>query len=277
MRGTLRVAFVGSPDLRELLLGDPGADPGRAHTSTLSTTPHMELSELPPQGWTSTLGSLRSDGTDPFDVLVTSATAELDDPSREPADALIELTRFVGERRHAPVVVLNASTLLLGPDTVGGLARDAEPLDVRIRRLDLATMEASKATGLSVLDADRLVAEMRLPVKVRGVLGYAPEVDGVLRTALSSILRELGYADRPVMGVRVPSVGPIANLSVERWLKSEGDVVGSGDVICEIRLSGLRRVRHITNALVLASIKRQRAIGRSTDLRPRSDQTAEVR
>ena len=152
-------------------------------------------------------------------------------------------------------MVLNASTLLLGPDTAGGLARDAEPLDVRIRRLDLATMEASKATGLSVLDADRLVAEMRLPVKVRGVLRYAPEVDGVLRTALSSILRDLGYADRPVMGVRVPSVGPIANLSVERWLKSEGDVVGSGDVLCEIRLSGLRRVRHITNALVLASIK----------------------
>ena len=68
-------------------------------------------------------------------------------------------------------------------------------------------MEASKATGLSVLDADRLVAEMRLPVKVRGVLGYAPEVDGVLRTALSSILGELGYADRAVMGVRVPFRG----------------------------------------------------------------------
>ena len=63
MRGTLRVAFVGSPDLRELLLGDPGADPRRALTSALSTATHMELSELPPKGWTSTLGSLRSDGT----------------------------------------------------------------------------------------------------------------------------------------------------------------------------------------------------------------------
>ena len=113
MRGTLRVAFVGSPDLRELLLGDPGAHPRRAHTSMLSTTSHMELSELPPQGWTSTLSSLRSDGTDPFDVLVTSATAELDDPSREPADALIELTRFVGTPR-ATQAMLRGSGVNVG-------------------------------------------------------------------------------------------------------------------------------------------------------------------
>ena len=258
MGETLRVAFVGSTDLRELLLDDPSADLEHALTSSRSTPTDMELSQLPPQGWTNTLSSLRSGGsTEPFDVLLTSATAELDDPSREPADALIELTRFVGEQHQASVVVLNASTLLLGPDTSRELILDTEPLDVRIRRLDLASLEASKATGLSVLDADRLVAEMRLPVKVRGVLGYAPEVDGVLRTALSSILQDLGSADRPVRGVRVPSVGPIANLSVERWLKSEGDVVGSGDVLCEIRLSGRRRVRHITNALALASIKQR--------------------
>ena len=207
MPGTLRVAFVGSPDLRGLLLEDPDADPERALTSSLSTSRHMELSQLPPQGWTSTLVSLRSNGvTNHFDVLLTSATAELDDPSRDPADALIELTRFVGERRHASVVVLNASTLLLGTDTDGRPAREPEPLDLRIRRLDMATVEASKATGLSVLDADRLVAEMRLPVKVRGVLGYADEVNGVLRHALIDV-RGVGLWRPPCHGGTRPISG----------------------------------------------------------------------
>lgn len=256
MRGTLHVAFVGSLDLRELLLEDPGAYPERALISTLSTPTHVQLFQLPQRGWTNTLANFRSKGTtEPFDVLLTSATAELEDPSPESREALIELTRFVGEQHQAPVVVLNASTLLFGPDTTGGLARETQPLDLRIRRLDLAIVEASKATGLSILDADRLVAEAHLSLKVRGILGYAPEMYGELRLALSTILGELGYAGRPVMGVRVPFLGPIADLSIGRWLKSEGDNVASGDVLCEIRLSGLRVMRQVTSAVDLASIQ----------------------
>jgi hypothetical protein len=188
-------------------------------------------------------------------VLLTSVTAELDDPSREPQEALTELTRFCGDRHEAHVVVLNSSTLVIGPDTTGHFARESEPLDLRIRRLDLAIMEASKATGLSVLDADRLVAEARLPLKVTGVFGYAPEIYGVLRIALSSILAELGYADRTVMGARAPFIGPIVDFSVGRWLKSEGDDVASGDVLCEIRLNDRWKMRRSTTALALASIK----------------------
>ena len=169
MPETLRVAFVGSHDLRELLLESGGADQEHGLAANLSASTHVEFSQLPPQGWTSMLGTLRSNGsTDPFDVLLTSATAELDDPGREPREALIELARFAGERHRVHVVVLNASTLLSGPDTAGHISRDAEPLDLRIRRLNLAIMEASKATGLSVLDADRLVAETRFPIKVAG-------------------------------------------------------------------------------------------------------------
>ncbi len=258
MGGTLRIAFVGSPDLRELLVGEEnGADPDRGLAASLSTDTHVELFQLPQQGWTNTLGSLRSNGaTDPFDVLLTSATAELADPSRESREALIQLTRTVREQHQASVVVLNASTLLSGPDT-GGLGRESEPLDLRIRRLDLAIMEASNATGLGVLDADRLVAESRLPVKVAGAFGYVPQINDVLRAALSSILGELGYAGRPLMGVRVPFMGPVADMSVERWLKSEGDVVVDGDVLCEVRLNGLRVRRQLTNAVVLASIKQR--------------------
>jgi hypothetical protein len=269
MRGTLRVAFVGSLDVRELL-GGP-VDPKRALTSTLATPTEVALLQLPKRGWTNTLNTLRSDGTaEPFHVLLTSATAELEDPSREPREALIELTRFVAERHQAPVVVMNASTLLFRPGTARRLDSETEPLDLRVRRLDLAIMEASKATGLSVLDADRLVAEMDLPFKVTGILGYASEVNEVLRDALSSILGELGYAGRPVMGVRVPFMGPIAEISVGRWLKSEGDVVGSGDALCELRLRGLRVRRQLTNALVLASIKQRPPVVRQVIDRDRT-------
>ena len=47
----------------------------------------------------------------------------------------------------------------------------------------------------------------------------------------------------------------IVDLSIGRWLKSEGDDVASGDVLCEIRLSGRWSMRRPTTAMALASIK----------------------
>lgn len=256
MRDPLRVTVIDTADLRALFLQELG--PGRARqrlaAPSWSSRP-AEVTHVPARGWGTTLGCLRSDDiTDPFDVLVTSATAELDDPSREPATALIELSRFVRERHRAPVVVLNASTLL-PPDVTEPAAHGTEPLDLRIRRLDLAIMEASKATALSVLDADRLLAEIPHPVKVTGS-GYPPEMNRALRTALSSILGELDEPGDALRSVRIPAMGPIADLSVERWLKTEGDAVAIGDVLCEVRVRG-PLVRHVTSAVELAAIEKR--------------------
>ena len=101
-------------------------------------------------------------------------------------------------------------------------------------------MEASKATGLSVLDADRLVAEMRLPVKVRGVLGYAPEVDEVLRTRpLHRSSASSAMQGRHSWGYASHSWGRSPTSPSNGGSSPKGTLSGSGDVLCEVRLIGL--------------------------------------
>lgn len=251
----MRLAYVGSSDLRDILPansdGDQGIEPGSG--ATLSPSTDVQVSQLASHGWSTTLASLRRPArseVDRFDVLLTSASAELADPSREPRDALIELVRFAKERKNAHVVVINCSSLLPAPQEE---ASEGDPIDLRIRRLNLAIIEASSATGLSVLDADRLVAESRIPNKV-GSFGYPPKMREVLRSSLMAILGELGFARRAVMEARLPFIGRVISMSMDRWLKSEGDIVEAGDVLCEIRMSGLTRMTRPTNAVVLASI-----------------------
>lgn len=261
MPGALRMSFVGSNDLEALIQGDSDGDAGVHEdlTAIMSASTAIDATRINPGGWGATLDSLRSDAPTEarrFDVLLTSASAELADPSHQPREALIGLSRYSREQCHGHVMVLNGSTLL-GPYEEARLdgPRVGEPLDLRVRRLNLAIMEASNATGLSVLDADRLVAETRLRGKVTGPFGYAPEINGMLRSALASILGSLGFAERALMEVRMPFIREVAAVSVVRWLKSEGDSVAPGDVMCQLRLSGLRKLKRPRTATVLASIE----------------------
>ncbi len=202
-------------------------------------------------------------------MLLTSASAELEDPSREPRAALVELAGFVRERLNAHTVVLNASTLQPAASDQpaaserSGVLEPDEPASLRIRRVDLAAMEASHESGLSVLDADRLAAEIRLADKVRGPYEYAPEINGALRSMLASILGELGFAQRALMEAHTPYIRQVVAISVEEWLKSEGDVVTAGDVLCRLRLSGLRRLQATVHRHVCS--RRSRATCRCSD------------
>lgn len=56
------------------------------------------------------------------------------------------------------------------------------------------------------------------------------------------------------MELRVPFLRQATDLKVERWLKVEGERIAPDEVICELRLVGIRMVTRPTNALVLASI-----------------------
>jgi hypothetical protein len=254
------LSYVGSNDLQALLRANADVETmlHEDFNAILSDSTAIKVSRIGSGGWAATLDSLRSDPSaeaDRIDVLLTSASAELADPSRHPREALIDLSRSVRERSKGHVIVLNGSTLSGasergGNDSSGG----GEALDLRIKRLNLAIMEVSNATGLSVLDADRLVAETRLPGKVTGPFVYAPEIQAMLRSALASILGALGFAERAAMEVRLPFIREVAAVSVERWVKSEGDPVEAGEVLCHLRLSGMWRMQRPMSATVLASI-----------------------
>jgi hypothetical protein len=263
MAGALRLSYVASEDLRALLFGTAGADTAlhEDFAAFLSGATTVEVARVGAGGWATTLDALRSwpaEGSDGIHVLVTSALAELADPSADPNEALASLARFVMERSKGHVIVVNGSTLAVADEGGGhGGPNGGEPLDLRLRRLNLAIMEVSNATGSSVLDADRLVAETRLPAKVNGALGYSPKILRILRSALVSMLGALGLAERAAMGVRLPYIRDVTAVSIDRWLKSEGDFVAAGDVMCQLRLSGLRKLQRPRSATVLASIDRR--------------------
>jgi hypothetical protein len=255
-----RLLWVQAPDVRDLVVGIP--DGGRRLQGglavALAPAARLEISQIGPHGWERTLEILRAQQGDStnVDFLLTSVSSELTDPSHTPLGSLVDLARFVQENRPGRVAVLNASSLIPRPPRGDHPARrQAEALSLRIRQLNLTVMEASHATGLSVVDADQLVAERTLPEKVIGPFDYSPQVCEALQSRLVSILQELGFAERSVMEARIPFVRQAGQLTVERWLKSEGDLVAVDDALCEIRLGNIREMTRPTSALVLASIE----------------------
>jgi hypothetical protein len=255
-----RLLWVQAPDTGDFVVGIPDGGRKLEVGLALAVAPsaRLEITEIGPQGWERTLKLLRTQRGDlaNVDFLLTSVSSELTDPSHEPLECLIDLARFVQDEHSGRLAVLNASSLVpRSPRGDDSTVRKAEALSLRIRQLNLVCMEASNATGLSVVDADQLVAEKTLPGKIIGPFDYSPQMCEALQSRFVSILHELGFAERSVMEARVPFVRQAGQLTIERWLKSEGDLVTIEDAICEIRLGDIRRMSRPTSALVLASIR----------------------
>jgi hypothetical protein len=176
------------------------------------------------------------------------------DPSPSPRDALIGLAQLLGGKFEARLIVLNASSLLPEPDAQTTNSQGEVPFDLRIRRANLAILEASHESGLAVLDADRIAAESPVRPKTTGPFLYATDILDSLHSTLWRILSEMGLADYEAMELRAPFVRQVAKMHLDRWLKSAGDSIDVGDVICEIRVKEVRSFSRPTSALVLASI-----------------------
>ena len=255
-----RLVCIQAPDLRDLLVGagEGGRKLERSLSLAIAASTPLMITEIGAQGWAGTLEYLQSDGDEGADdppVLLTSVSSELADPSPDARESLIQLARFVQEDRRGRLAVLNASSLVPRARTAAESRHgERDPLDLRIRRLNLAVLEASHATGLSVVDADQLVAEMNAPHKVVAPFDYSPEVCDALQARLVAILDDLGFVERSVMEARVPFISGGGELTVESWLKTEGDIVGAEDVICELRLGRIRQMACPRSAIDLAAI-----------------------
>lgn len=246
-RHAVRVTFVPARDVADVLLGGGGRKLERGLAEILGDATRVDALRGGTTGWSRTLPMLEAGGTldGEATVVVTSVSAEVDDPSPDPREALVALAQTIRDR-DGRLVVLNASSVA---------PRDgADALDLRIRRLNLAVVEASHEAGFSVLDADRIVTEATVSEKIRGPFDYAPEVCAALRAAFVAILGDLGLTPQPVLELRVPFVRQATDLRVERWLKGEGDRVEADDTICEIKMGHARRLSRPTSAVVLASL-----------------------
>jgi len=132
-------------------------------------------------------------GLEDFDVVMLSVGCGLGAPT----EALGSLRAAVdaAKARGATVLLLNGSSVVPGEDRAA-----ARATSLGIARLNHSGFELSVATGASIIDADRTLAELGADEHVTGALSYSPVAYAALRDELVRVLDDYGFFDdRPVL------------------------------------------------------------------------------
>lgn len=192
-------------DVVAALRPDEGAHQGlRAMAAErFGTTTTVEVAAGPDAGYRELLATV--DAWCPHDtaIVVLSVLADVATPHEDFAAALSALSSAL-MARGAHVLVCNASTYDPEPERAFNFAGIEDPPALRIARFDLALLEHSVAAGISVIDADRLLAELGAAAHVVALgaysdTGYAAIAEEVLR-----VTADYGFFEaRPLL----PQVG----------------------------------------------------------------------
>jgi hypothetical protein len=110
------------------------------------------------------------------------------DASMANSAAIVERLR---SRSAAPILVYNASSVTPG-DTAHAYEGLDETLSTRIRRFNLALVELSRRTGVSVIDVDRVVARGGADRLKLDALHLSPEGCRLVAEEVVRVLEELG-------------------------------------------------------------------------------------
>jgi len=113
---------------------------------------------------------------------------------RDAMAAVIAAVKDTGAR----MFLLNGATY--DPADTASCYVGGETTPLAIHRLALELIDLSMLDGISVIDADRLVAETGGASHVRGCLEYSPELCATIRDEIVFVLEDYGYFDdRPVL------------------------------------------------------------------------------
>lgn len=159
-------------------------------------------------------GTSGAAGFDP-EIVVLSLDADLEASDGQWGNGLVE-SFLAGMRHviqtlktglHAHVFLLSVSSLV--PDEIVSNYRsvDSQPRSLDAHRLNLAAMTLSFEEGISIIDADRLIAELGGAAHVRGFLDYSPAARETLVDEFVRVAEDYGFFDsRPIL----PQVGNTA-------------------------------------------------------------------
>lgn len=117
---------------------------------------------------------------------------------------LSEVVHLIKEKLGSHIIVLNGSSVDPSGKVASYHGLDREPLELRTHRYNLAVMHVSFQEGISIIDVDRLVAELGAERVVRGFLEYEPQAALAICHELARVVEDYGFFDsRPL----VPQVG----------------------------------------------------------------------
>jgi hypothetical protein len=131
----------------------------------------------------------RFDGGQPADDLIAAIDGDL-----------VALIQGIKEKLGAHILVANLSTYDPGEPPVSYAGLAAEPFVLRAHRLDMLAVEVSHREGVSIVDVDRLLAELGADGTVTGPAEYGPAAQAVIASEVVRILADYGFFDdRPLM------------------------------------------------------------------------------
>jgi hypothetical protein len=133
------------------------------------------------------------------DVVVLGMSADAGTDPAAYRDQMAEVVASLKERVGAHVIVFNGSSI--DPDdTASGYTRGLDTPVLRVHRLNRVLVELSMLEGVSLVDVDRLLAELGAAGHVTGLLDYDAEACGVLCDELMRVLADYGFfEERPLV------------------------------------------------------------------------------
>jgi hypothetical protein len=113
---------------------------------------------------------------------------------------LVAITDLIKSRIGAHVLVAGVSTVDPTDETCNYQGLAQEPLSLRAHRLDLMLVGVSHDEGISIIDVDRLVAEIGAATAVTGAMEYSARGCDAIATEIVRILEDYGFFDdRPLL------------------------------------------------------------------------------
>lgn len=208
----LKVLLAGGPGLADAVrgAGDGGRKLGRglaarvgdAHPGTT-----VEISELPYHGAGALAAALRSGGdlaASPPDILLLAPDPDHDDDADQFELHLVDAVKSLRQQADARVIALNCCTV----DPLDSMSRyDGSPdtTALLLHRLDLKLIELSLAEGISIVDVDRIIADLGAAEHVRGVLDYSPAACEAICDELYAVIDDYGFFEHRPLVVQVSS------------------------------------------------------------------------
>lgn len=109
------------------------------------------------------------------------------------------VVRFIKDDLQAHVVFYNASTVD-HDDLISNYKGVDETLALRIHRLNLALMWLSLEEGISIVDVDRLIADLGAGAHVGAVQDYSTEASGLICDEFIRVVADYGFFEqRPLV------------------------------------------------------------------------------
>lgn len=162
---------------------------------------------------------------------------------------MTRLVRYLKENLKAQVVVYGCSSYDPA-DTSHNYALTADPPAVRAHRLNYALIQLSQQEDISLVDVDRIIAELGGKAHVRRFAEYSPEAYQAIGREFFRITEELGLFKKhaSLSKLILPQLdNQFQSGSIVRWHKAEGEWVQAGDHLLDIRVEEIKRYQR-TNA-----------------------------